>query len=80
MCWTDSWREFPTTKVGKIPMVVINTIVLILAVTWIAMAFFNTYVRLRAEDTVSLPAFALTMMFTLGVVVLLLLGFAPDAC
>lgn len=58
-------------------MAIINTIVLVLALAWIAIALLGLYAQRHIEGTVSLMPFALLMTFTPGMVALLLLGFAP---
>ena len=55
-------------------MAIVNTIVLVTALIWVAGVLLVTRQQLRSGGVVSPPLFAATMLFALGMVLLLLLG------
>lgn len=55
-------------------MAIVKTIVLVTALIWVAGVLIITRQQLRSGDSVSPPMFASTMLFALGMALLLLLG------
>jgi hypothetical protein len=58
-------------------MEIVNTIVFLAAIVWVVAVLLSTRHQLRNTGIVSLPMFASTLLFALGLIVMLGLGAAP---